>query len=239
VDCLRVPGLLVGTRVGSRHGRRRRPGAQRRHGSGPEEFRAGDDGPVLRSIASGQPALRRLRLVAAALADPNGTQRSLSTRCAVMLAGRASLEQPVLDARAHAYERWDENGYPTRLEDDAIPLAVRIALVARDADLAVCSATTGESECARAARAYDPAVVDAFQRVGSDVLSELAGRRQWETRWQASLLRVATVEPAALDAVLTAFADSPISSRLGSEAIPTGSPRSRRRRARARRLRVR
>ena len=54
-----------------------------------------------------------------------------------MLAGRAGLAQPLVDALAHAYERWDGKGYPARLEGDAIPLAVRVAVVARDADLAV------------------------------------------------------------------------------------------------------
>ena len=54
-----------------------------------------------------------------------------------MLARRSGLEQPVVDALAHAYERWDGKGFPAGLEGDAVPLAVRIASVARDADLAI------------------------------------------------------------------------------------------------------
>jgi HD-GYP domain-containing protein (c-di-GMP phosphodiesterase class II) len=167
-------------------------------------------GTFVRSVAPGQPPLRRLRLVARALADPNGTQRSLSTHCevAVMLAGRAGLGRPVLDALAHAYERWDGKGYPIRLAGDAIPLAVRVALVARDADLALMLGDDPrEWVRARSGRAYDPAVAAAFERVGADVLSELDEADEWETALASEPRPVAIVEPATLDAILTAFAD--------------------------------
>ena len=98
-----------------------------------------------------------------------------------MLARRAGLEQPVVEALAHAYERWDGKGFPAGLEGDAIPLAVRVVVVARDADLA---STLGEDPrewmSERRGRAYDPAVVDAFERVGADVLAELDGGDEWE-----------------------------------------------------------
>jgi HD-GYP domain-containing protein (c-di-GMP phosphodiesterase class II) len=167
-------------------------------------------GRFVRSVAPGQPPLRRLRLVAGALADPKGTQRSLSTHCevAVMLAGRAGLGRPVLDALAHAYERWDGKGYPIRLAGDAIPLAVRVALVARDADLALMLGDDPrEWVRARSGRAYDPAVAAAFERVGADVLSELDEADEWETALASEPRPVAIVEPAALDPLLTAFAD--------------------------------
>jgi HD domain len=83
--------------------------------------------------------MRRLRLVARGLADPKAGARSLSTHCevAAMLARRSGLEGSVVDALAHAYERWDGKGIPAGLAGDAVPLAVRIACVARDADLAI------------------------------------------------------------------------------------------------------
>ena len=62
-----------------------------------------------------------------------------------MLAERTGLAQSVVDALAHAYERWDGKGFPARLEGDTIPLAVRVVVVARDADLATCWATTQAS----------------------------------------------------------------------------------------------
>ena len=167
-------------------------------------------GRFVRSVAPGQPPLRRLGLVARALADPKGTERSLSTHCevAVMLAGRTGVGQPVVEALAHAYERWDGKGYPVGLAGDAIPLAVRLALVARDVDLAVMLGDDAREWLrARRGRAYDPAVVDAFEGVGADVLSELDGADEWEAALASEPRPVATVEEAALDAVLTAFAD--------------------------------
>ena len=167
-------------------------------------------GQFVRTVAPGQSPLRRLRLLTGALADPKGTERSLSTHCevAVMLARRAGLEQPVVDALAHAYERWDGKGYPAGLVGDAIPLAVRVGVVTRDADLAVMLGDDPREWLrARSGRAYDPAVVEAFERVGADVLSELDGADEWETALASEPRPVVIVEPAALDAVLTAFAD--------------------------------
>jgi HD domain len=162
------------------------------------------------SVAPGQPRLRRLRLVARGLTDPKGPRRSLSMHCevAAMLARRVGLEPSVVNALAHAYERWDGKGFPAGLAGDAIPLAVRIAVVARDADLA---AMGGEDPrewiSARRGRAYDPAVVEAFERVGADVQSELDSGDEWEAALVAEPEPVATVGPDALDAVLAAFAD--------------------------------
>ena len=167
-------------------------------------------GRHLRSVAPGRPRVLRLRLVARGLADPKRGGRSLSTHCevAAMLAERVGLEQPVVDALAHAYERWDGKGYPDRLEGDAIPLAVRIAGVARDADLATrLNEDPWDWMSERRGRAYDPAVVDAFERVGPDVLSELEGGDEWETALAREPAPVTTVAPDRLDAALTAFAD--------------------------------
>ena len=81
-------------------------------------------------------------------------------------------------------------------------------MVARDADLAVMLGDDPREWLrARSGRAYDPAVVEAFERVGADVLSELEGADEWETALASEPRPVAVVEPAALDAVLTAFAD--------------------------------
>jgi HD-GYP domain-containing protein (c-di-GMP phosphodiesterase class II)/DNA-binding CsgD family transcriptional regulator len=167
-------------------------------------------GQFVRSVGPRQPRMRRVRLVAKGLADPKGMERSLSTHCevAAMLARRAGLEQPVVDALAHAYERWDGKGFPARLKGDAIPLAVRIAVVARDADLAgMAGDDPREWQHERRGRAYDPAVVEAFERVGAGVLSELAGGDEWETALAAEPEPVTVVGPDTLDSVLAAFAD--------------------------------
>jgi HD-GYP domain-containing protein (c-di-GMP phosphodiesterase class II)/DNA-binding CsgD family transcriptional regulator len=167
-------------------------------------------GRHVRSVATGQPLKRRVGLVARGLVDPKGAERSLSTHCEVgaMLAERIGLAPSVVTALAHAYERWDGKGFPERLQGDAIPLAVRVVVVARDADLA---SMLGEDASAwlseRQGRAYDPVIVDAFERVGSDVLSKVDGADEWEVALACEPEPVATVAQETLDAALAAIAD--------------------------------
>ena len=130
----------------------------------------------VRSVAVDEPWARRIGLVARGLADPGGTRRSLSTHCevAAMLARRAGLEESVVHALGHAYERWDGKGYPAGLRGDAIPLAVRIVVVARDVDLA---GIVGEDPrtwvTSRRGKAYDPSVVDAFELAAAELTAGL------------------------------------------------------------------
>ncbi len=164
----------------------------------------------VRSVAPGRPRLQRGVLVARGLADPKGTERSLSTHCevAAMLAARAGLGPAVVEALAHAYERWDGKGYPARLRGDAIPAAVRVVAVARDADLAtMLGDDPAEWLEARRGRAYDPSVVDAFRAVGRAVLAELDGADEWERALACEPDPGTAVEPADVDHVLAAFGD--------------------------------
>jgi HD-GYP domain-containing protein (c-di-GMP phosphodiesterase class II) len=164
----------------------------------------------VRNLGAGQPAMRRLVLAAHGLADVRGTQRSLAAHCevAVMLAGRAGLEPLVVEALAHAYERWDGKGYPGGLAGDAVPLAVRIAVVARDVDLAI---TLGidprEWLRARRGRAYDPAVVDVVGDVGRELLAGIDAADEWEAALACEPRPAATIPEDRLDALLTALAD--------------------------------
>ena len=79
-------------------------------------------------------------------------------------------------------------GIPAGLEGDAVPLAVRIAGVARDADLAIglgeraVGVDAGSEEAGRTTRRWSTPV----ERVGPDVLSELDGGDEWETALAAS-----------------------------------------------------
>ena len=139
-----------------------------------------------------------------------GGGASLAAHCevAAMLAARSGLDQPVVEALAHAYERWDGKGFPVGLEGDAVPLAVRVVVVARDVDVAV---ALGEDPGAwlgqRTGKAYDPAVVAAFERVGAAVVAELGDSDEWEAALACEPAPTAVVGPAGLDVVLTAFAD--------------------------------
>ncbi|HET9243474.1 MAG TPA: HD domain-containing phosphohydrolase [Gaiella sp.] len=160
----------------------------------------------VRSVAASEPALRRVRLVARGLVDTKGMERSLSTHCevAALLAARAGLGRPVVEALSHAHERWDGKGFPAGLDGEAIPLAVRIVVVAHDIELAATHGLdTHEWLRERRARAYDPAVVDA----ASGLASSGADVDEWQTVLASEPEPVATVAPDELDAFLLAFAD--------------------------------
>lgn len=121
---------------------------------------------LARSLGRGLSLPRRTALVVRALTDPGGSERSLSAHCEVgaRLAVRLGLGEGVVRALAHAYERWDGRGLPDRLAGEAIPLPVRVVVVARDAVLwqriAGDAAALGVLR-RRRGRAYDPTVVDA------------------------------------------------------------------------------
>lgn len=94
---------------------------------------------MVRSAGAAQPLARRARLVASALTDTKADAGSLSQHCEVgaMLARRLGLDQEVVIALQHSYERWDGGGHPDGLKGDEIPLETRIGIVARDVDLFV------------------------------------------------------------------------------------------------------
>jgi HD-GYP domain-containing protein (c-di-GMP phosphodiesterase class II) len=121
---------------------------------------------LVKAVGKGKSLPQRARLAAAALA---GDDEGLAAHCEVgsMLARRLGLDEPVIVALQHAYERWDGGGDPAGLEREQIPLETRIAIVARDADLFA----RAEQDVAailqrRRGKAYDPEVVDAIIRIG-------------------------------------------------------------------------
>ncbi|CAN5832440.1 HD domain-containing protein [soil metagenome] len=133
-------------------------------GSAGEALRA-----MTRAVGPGHPPRRRAGLLVGVLADPGGDRRIFSNHCevAAMLATRLGLIAPVVQALAHAFERWDGKGHPEGLAAEEIPLEVRISTVARDVDLFI---RRGDDVNAvlqhRRGKAYDPAVVDAYRWLG-------------------------------------------------------------------------
>jgi HD-GYP domain-containing protein (c-di-GMP phosphodiesterase class II)/DNA-binding CsgD family transcriptional regulator len=165
---------------------------------------------LIQLVGADRPAPQRAALMARALGDPGAARRSLSAHCevAAMLARRLGVGPEVTEALAHAYERWDGRGFPEGLRGDAIPLAVRVSTVARDADLfwRAGSAEMAELLRARRGRAYDPAVVDACLAIGPEVLPRLDGMDPWEPMLAADEGSDVIPVPR-LDETLTALAD--------------------------------
>jgi len=124
----------------------------------------------VRHLAEDQPWHRRASRVVRALADTDGTRRSLSQHCeaGARLAGRLGLDDAVRHALAHAYERWDGKGYPDGLAGGDVPEAVRVVAVARDVELLARNGweAAGHALRSRRGRGYDPAVADAFLAEG-------------------------------------------------------------------------
>jgi HD-GYP domain-containing protein (c-di-GMP phosphodiesterase class II) len=167
-------------------------------------------GRFVRTVGAGQATARRVRLVARAVADLRHGERSLPVHCEVasMLARRAGLSESVVDALAHAYERWDGKGSPAGLEGEAIPLAVRVVVAAMDVDLAIgLGEDPDEWLRERSGRGHDPTVVEAFAKVGADIVASLEASDEWEAALSAEPGPVTTVAEDALDPLLTAFAD--------------------------------
>jgi HD-GYP domain-containing protein (c-di-GMP phosphodiesterase class II) len=164
---------------------------------------------LLRHLGAGLPLARRAGRIAAAMTDPGSKARTLSAHCEVgaRLAARMGLPDAVVDAVGHGYERWDGRGLPDGLAGEEIPLAVRLAVVARDVDL--CRPMDWDATSAvltrRRGDAYDPGVVDLF----------LAGGRAWLEEleeidpWTAVLAGTpgGEVDDDRLDDVLGAFGD--------------------------------
>jgi HD-GYP domain-containing protein (c-di-GMP phosphodiesterase class II) len=167
---------------------------------------------LVRHLGAGLSVRRRVGRVAAALSDPGGKARSLSAHCEVgaRLSTRLGLAPEVTVSLAHAYERWDGKGLPAGLAGEDVPLAVRIAVVARDVD--VWATRVGMEETLRMlgrrrGRAYDPVVVDAFVADGSSWLADIDAGDPWDALLDAEPAPVVEVDAERLDEALTAFAD--------------------------------
>jgi HD-GYP domain-containing protein (c-di-GMP phosphodiesterase class II) len=167
---------------------------------------------LLRHLGEDLPLGRRVGRIAAALSDPGGKARSLSSHCEVgaRLATRIGLPAGVVDGVAHAYERWDGRGLPAGLAGDEIPLATRIAVVARDVDVTYGRSGVGDVRRVledRRGRAYDPTVAAAFLDGSETWLEEVDELDPWDAVLDAEPAPVIEVDEARLDDVLAAFAD--------------------------------
>ncbi len=160
---------------------------------------------VAHGAGRGQPLPRRARLFVETLQ----ASRSQVSHCEVgaRLAERLGLGSGVVEALAHAYERWDGRGLPDGLAGEAVPIAVRVVVVARDAvlwhRLAGIRAAL-EVLGRRRGRAYDPVVVDAVRAVG---LADGPDGALWDEVLAAEPEPVSRLDADGLDRALAAVGD--------------------------------
>ncbi|GAB3202111.1 hypothetical protein GCM10027261_38720 [Geodermatophilus arenarius] len=169
-------------------------------GSAREEVRT-----LVRSAGRGLSPPRRAGLLAEALASA----RAEVSHCEVgaRLAARLGLGPGVVEALAHAYERWDGRGLPNGLSGAEIPVPVRVVVVARDAVLwhrAAGPDAATDVLTRRRGRAYDPAAVDAVLAVGIPAPDEPA---VWEEVLAGEPEPVRRVGSAGLDRAMAAVGD--------------------------------
>lgn len=148
------------------------------------------------AIAPGASVTTKAKLLTAALAHPGAGAKSLATHCEVasMLARRLHLDDEVVDALGHAYERWDGKGHPSGLRGEDVPLAIRISSAAKDVDLAHMTGIDPHTFLRdRSGKAHDPQVVAAIGRIEThDVEAELATAVDAEPPPQTILVDVET-----------------------------------------------
>jgi HD-GYP domain-containing protein (c-di-GMP phosphodiesterase class II) len=171
---------------------------------------------LVRTLGRGRSPLQRARLVAAAFGDPRGPERSLTAHCEVgaRLADRLDVGPEVVQALAHAYERWDGRGVPDGLAGDDIPLSMRIIAVTRD--VVIVERLAGREAAAaflagRRGTAYSPTVVDAVTAVmnraatGGGVAGDNGSA--WDEVLDAEPAPVRVIGPMSLDRTLEALGD--------------------------------
>lgn len=151
-----------------------------------------------------------LRAVLGAVADRGVKDRLLDAHCEVAsrLAHDMGLASNVSAALDKAYARWDGRGVPRGVSGKAVPISIRLSVVARDLELwgrEYGSASAAETLRSRREQAYDPTVVDAALDVGIDAL-----RRCDDDLWEL----VCDLEPAP-----RAELDDPASIRRALQAL--------------------
>ena len=128
---------------------------------------------------------------------------------ATMIARRLELGAAVERALWHGFARWDGRGFPPDIGADDLPLASRVAALARDVE--VLTRTLGTDSAlevirGRSGLAYDPRLVDILSRHRA-WCSPVAGASAWEEFLAAEPGVPLVVGEAMMDRVLDVFAD--------------------------------
>jgi HD-GYP domain-containing protein (c-di-GMP phosphodiesterase class II) len=178
----------------------------------------GSRGEVVRALMRSLPPPERALPVRAASAVwrlPTAARthpRHLAAICEVgrMLTDRLGLPPAVQGLFTGFTERWDGRGWPGRAAGDEIPLAVRIAHVARDASVQRLLGGTDHAARVvgeRAGGAFDPTVAGVLANGASDLLDAGAGAAAWAATLDAEPHPHLTLEGESIDRALAAIGD--------------------------------
>jgi HD-GYP domain-containing protein (c-di-GMP phosphodiesterase class II) len=163
---------------------------------------AGGEGPVAQVVE----VVRRLPRAAL----QQGSHMRAICEVATMLTERLGLPSQVNSMFASLPERWDGKGQPRGTRGEELPLAVRVAHVARDATLQC--AVGGPRLAAkvtrdRAGAAFDPAVAEALADGASEVLDVGHDGSVWDDVLEAEPGPVLTLRGDEIDRAVRAMGD--------------------------------
>jgi len=172
---------------------------------------------LMNKIGAGKSALQRARLYAGLFVKMPRLSGTVESQCEVAqaLADDLGCSVRVREALGYAFERWDGKGAPRKKRGDAIPLAMRVAQVADDAQAFHRSggvAGAAAMLAARAGRALDPALAETARAGAAEILAALdvASVSVWDAAIAAEPGAPDYVDEAAIDGALQAmgaFAD--------------------------------
>ena len=100
-----------------------------------------------------------------------------------MLAARLTMSQPVRDALACTFERWNGKGQPNGVKGERIPLAMRIVHLTHDAEALARLRSPAEAIALireRSGRAYDPGLVAEFLPAAAGCFGRLDKLDPWD-----------------------------------------------------------
>jgi HD-GYP domain-containing protein (c-di-GMP phosphodiesterase class II) len=170
---------------------------------------------LARTVAPGRSAIVRAAALAQTVPKAVRAGRELSVaaaRCEVaeMLIERLGLDGSIGRLFVHLQERWDGKGDPGKARREEIPLAMRIAHVARDADT---QCRLGGTEHAiaivreRTGGAFDPTVAACFADAASEIADVTDGPDAWEQTLACEPAPSSMLEGEAVDSALAAIGD--------------------------------
>jgi HD-GYP domain-containing protein (c-di-GMP phosphodiesterase class II) len=153
-------------------------------------YDASSPAEVLRdAIAHGRPERRgpaRLGAIAAILAGGRKfAEMNFRSGCeaADILAARLGMAQPVRDALACTFERWNGKGQPNQVKGERIPMPMRLVHLVQDAEALARLRSPAEAVTVigkRAGRAYDPGLTKEFIPVAAELFARLDKLDPWD-----------------------------------------------------------
>lgn len=170
-------------------------------------------GALTRSVAPGRGRLVRAAEIVRSMPRMVRVMPELDVACrevAGLLSDRLGVPDSVRALARYADERWDGGGEPGEVRGDDLPLATRIAQVARDTDmqhhLGGCERVTAVLR-ARAGGAFDPAIAALVAETASEICARDDAASAWEEVIAGEPGGRRLLEGEAIDRALTAIGE--------------------------------